>query len=68
VGVVDSEGAGSADTMFVLVSLHNFSVMICRDETYARPSKNTAASPTFCLIGSRSCHTTNMGNMQARKS
>jgi hypothetical protein len=65
---VNSEGACSADTMFVLVSLHHVSVMMFREETYARPSKNTAASPTFCLIGSRSCHTTNMGNMQARKS
>jgi hypothetical protein len=36
--------------------------------TYAKPSKNTAANPTFCLMGNRSRNTTNMGNMQARKS
>lgn len=36
--------------------------------TYASPIRNSAANATFCLSGSRSLATTNMGSKQAMKS
>jgi hypothetical protein len=67
VGEVDSEGACCADTILMLAFASFFDTNPIAG-TYAKPSKNTAANPIFCLMGNRSLNTTNMGSMQARKS
>lgn len=62
---IDPQCAGGTDTVIHIQQAlpQEYEAM-----TYAKPSRKTTASPSFCRVGRRSLHTTNRGNRHAMKS